>query len=70
MSYDPPTPAILLVDPYNGFLSEGGRISKRRIAGSGGGPARRAGTRVLGVKDRSSAGHVDMDVRVIVRPDR
>jgi nicotinamidase-related amidase len=35
MSYDPATSAILLVDPYNDFLSEGGKIWPRvkQIAG-------------------------------------
>lgn len=26
MAYDPQTTALLLVDPYNDFLSEGGKI--------------------------------------------
>ena len=29
MSYDPSTTAILLVDPYNDFLSEGGKLWPR-----------------------------------------
>ena len=29
MSYDPLTTAILLVDPYNDFLSEGGKLWPR-----------------------------------------
>jgi nicotinamidase-related amidase len=29
MSYDPSTTAILLVDPYNDFLSEGGKLWSR-----------------------------------------
>jgi hypothetical protein len=29
MGYDPATTAILLVDPYNDFLSEGGKIWPR-----------------------------------------
>jgi nicotinamidase-related amidase len=35
MSYDPATTAVLLVDPYNDFLSEGGKIWPRvkQIAG-------------------------------------
>jgi nicotinamidase-related amidase len=29
MSYDPATTAILLVDPYNDFLSDGGKLWPR-----------------------------------------
>lgn len=29
MDYDPPTTAILLVDPYNDFISEGGKLWPR-----------------------------------------
>jgi nicotinamidase-related amidase len=29
MSYDPSTTAILLVDPYNDFLSDGGKLWPR-----------------------------------------
>jgi nicotinamidase-related amidase len=29
MTYDPPATAILLVDPYNDFLSEGGKLWPR-----------------------------------------
>ena len=30
VNYDPSTSAILLVDPYNDFLSEGGKLVGRR----------------------------------------
>jgi nicotinamidase-related amidase len=29
MAYDPQTTALLLVDPYNDFLSEGGKVWPR-----------------------------------------
>ena len=32
MSYDPSTTGILLVDPYNDFLSEGGKVWPRAKA--------------------------------------
>jgi hypothetical protein len=40
MSYDPATTAILLVDPYNDFLSDGGKLWSRvkaiaRLSGTG-----------------------------------
>jgi hypothetical protein len=40
MSYDPSTTSILLFDPYNDFLSEGGKLWPREGGSRTGQPAR------------------------------